>query len=70
MQIQRRPPMVNGVVAFFGGVGVFCYIMDGSLLWSKNLSMLDSGWFYDRSYQWVFGSSPFIFEDTVCLQCE
>jgi outer membrane protein assembly factor BamB len=65
-------PATDGqrVVAFFGGAGVFCYNMDGSLLWSKNLGMLDSGWFYDRSYQWGFGSSPFIFEDTVYLQCD
>jgi outer membrane protein assembly factor BamB len=65
-------PATDGqrVVAFFGGVGVFCYNMDGSLLWSKNLGMLDSGWFYDRSYQSGFGSSPFIFEDTVYLQCD
>ncbi|MEQ1826410.1 MAG: PQQ-binding-like beta-propeller repeat protein [Pirellula sp.] len=65
-------PATDGklVVACFGGAGVFCYDIDGNPVWSKNLGMLDSGWFYDRSYQWGFGSSPFIFEDTVILQCD
>jgi outer membrane protein assembly factor BamB len=60
----------NRVIASFGGDGVFAYSMDGELLWSLQLGVLDSGWFYDPSYQWGFGSSPFLFEDTVLLQCD
>lgn len=65
-------PATDGkyVVAFFGGEGVFCYDLEGNLKWTRQLGMLDSGWFYDRSYQWGFGSSPFIFENLVILQCD
>lgn len=58
------------VVAFFGSEGLFCYNHQGDLLWSKKLGFLDSGWFYDPSYQWGFGSSPIIFQDRVIVQCD
>ncbi len=60
----------NRVIASFGGEGVYAYSMDGELLWSLQLGVLDSGWFYDPTYQWGFGSSPFLFEDMVILQCD
>ena len=58
------------VIAFFAGQGLFCYTTDGELIWEKDLGMLDAGWFYDKSYQWGFGSSPVIFEDNVIVQCD
>ena len=58
------------VIAFFAGEGLYCYTSDGELMWQKDLGMLDSGWFYDKSYQWGFGASPVIFEDTVIVQCD
>ena len=60
----------NRVIASFGGEGIYAYSMDGELLWSIQLGVLDSGWFYDPTYQWGFGSSPFLFEDMVILQCD
>jgi outer membrane protein assembly factor BamB len=65
-------PATDGkhVIAFFGGAGLYCYDMQGSLRWKKDLGVLDSGWFYDKSYQWGFGSSPFLFEDLVIVQCD
>ncbi len=33
------------LVAFFGSEGLYCYDMDGSLLWKKDLGLLDSGFF-------------------------
>jgi outer membrane protein assembly factor BamB len=60
----------NRVIASFGGAGVYAYSMDGELLWTLQLGTLDSGWFYDPTYQWGFGSSPFLFEDMVILQCD
>ncbi len=65
-------PATDGshLVASFGGEGVFCFDMEGQLLWEKQLGDLDSGWFYDKSYQWGFGSSPCLFEDMVILQCD
>jgi outer membrane protein assembly factor BamB len=65
-------PATDGkhVIASFAGDGVYCCNMQGDLIWSCDLGMLDSGWFYDKSYQWGFGSSPCIFEDMVILQCD
>jgi len=65
-------PTTDGrsLIAFFAGAGLYCYEMDGTLRWSKQLGVLDSGWFYDRSYQWGFGSSPILFEDSVIVQCD
>lgn len=58
------------VVAFFGSEGLYCYSIDGSLVWKKELGRLDSGWFYDPDYQWGFGSSPVIHGDMVFVQCD
>jgi outer membrane protein assembly factor BamB len=58
------------VVAFFGSEGLYCYDSSGELIWSRDLGVLDSGWFYDPGYQWGFGSSPIIFGKTVIVQCD
>lgn len=58
------------IVAWFGGEGLFALNRDGEVLWNRDLGKLDSGWFYDRSYQWGFGSSPVIADDRVYLQCD
>jgi outer membrane protein assembly factor BamB len=65
-------PATDGihVVASFGSEGLYCYDMEGKLLWSKELGVLDSGWFYDPGYQWGFGSSPIIFNELVIVQCD
>jgi outer membrane protein assembly factor BamB len=57
-------------VAFFGSEGLYCYDVEGELVWKKDLGFLDSGWFYDPGYQWGFGSSPIIFENKVYVQCD
>ncbi len=65
-------PATNGeyVVAFFSSEGLYCYKIDGTLAWKKDLGFLDSGWFYDADYQWGFGSSPIIYKDKVIVQCD
>jgi outer membrane protein assembly factor BamB len=65
-------PVTDGrhLIVSFGGDGMYAYSIDGQLLWDLNLGMLDSGWFYDPTYQWGFGSSPAIFEDMVIFQCD
>jgi outer membrane protein assembly factor BamB len=40
------------------------------LLWHHDFGTLESGWFFDGSYQWGFGSSPIIFRDLVIIQCD
>ncbi len=50
--------MASTIVAWFASEGLYCYSINGELIWQKDLGRLDSGWFYDREYQWQFGSSP------------
>jgi len=65
-------PATNGrhVVAFFGSEGLYCYDLDGKLLWKQDLGVLDAGWFYDPDYQWGTASSPIIYKDLVIVQCD
>ncbi len=65
-------PATDGkhVVALFGAEGLYCYDLNGKLLWKKDLGMLDSGWFYDPDYQWGHGSSPVIYKNLVIVQCD
>jgi outer membrane protein assembly factor BamB len=65
-------PATDGkhVVAFFGSEGLFCYNVDGKLLWKQDLGVLDAGWFYDPDYQWGTASSPIIYKNMVILQCD
>ncbi|MEM6469283.1 MAG: PQQ-binding-like beta-propeller repeat protein [Planctomycetota bacterium] len=65
-------PATDGryIVACFGSEGIFCYDRDGKLQWERDLGLLDGGWFYDRNYQWGFGSSPIIAGERVFLQCD
>ncbi len=66
-------PVTDGkrlVVLFPARNGLFCYDFDGNLLWKQDLGVLDSGWFYDKSYQWGFSSSPIIFQGSVIVQVD
>jgi outer membrane protein assembly factor BamB len=58
------------VVAFFGAEGLYCYDMDGKLLWKKDLGQLDAGWYVSPDAQWGFGSSPIIHAGMVIVQCD
>ena len=65
-------PATDGkhVVAFFGSEGLYCYDMDGKLLWKQDLGLLDSGFYRAPDAQWGFGSSPIIHDDMVIVQCD
>lgn len=79
-KIKRHPkathanstPATDGkhVVAMFGSEGLYCYDLEGNLLWKKDLGLLDAGYFMVPEAQWEFGSSPIIFEDKIFLQCD
>ncbi len=79
-KVKRHPksshanatPCTDGkyVIAFFGSEGLYCYDMDGKLTWSKDLGVLDSGWFRNPTAQWGGGSSPIIHGQMVILQCD
>ena len=68
----NESPATNGkyVIAFFGSEGLYCYDMNGKLVWKQDLGVLDSGWFFDPDYQWGTASSPIIYKDLVIVQCD
>ena len=65
-------PVTDGkhVVAHFGSEGMFCYDFDGNLVWKQELGVLNSGWFYDASYEWGFSSSPILHDGRVIIQTD
>lgn len=79
-QVKRHPkathanstPATDGehVVAFFGSEGLYCYDMNGKLIWKKDFGLLDSAFFVAPSAQWGFASSPVIHEGVVVVQCD
>jgi len=58
------------VVAFFGSEGLYCFNMDGRLLWKKDLGPLDSAFYVAPKAQWEFASSPIIYQDLILIQCD
>lgn len=60
----------NYVVAFFGSEGLYCYSMDGRLIWKKDFGLLRSTFFRVESAEWEFASSPVIHEGKVIIQCD
>jgi outer membrane protein assembly factor BamB len=58
------------VVAFFGSEGLFCYDMNGNLIWQKNFGLLRSVFFMVKSAEWEFASSPIIFKGVLIIQCD
>jgi outer membrane protein assembly factor BamB len=57
-------------VAMFGSEGLHVYDDTGKPLWSKDLGVLDSGFFRVREAQWGFGSSPVIHDGKVIVQAD
>jgi outer membrane protein assembly factor BamB len=58
------------VVAFFGSEGLFCYDMNGKLLWQKNFGLLKSVFFMVKTAEWEFASSPIIYKGKLIIQCD
>jgi outer membrane protein assembly factor BamB len=80
-KVKRHPkasqanstPVTDGkrVVATFGSIGMLAaWDMDGKPLWTKDIGILDSGWFFDPEYQWGHSSSPIIYGNTVIIQAD
>ena len=65
-------PATNGthVVAVFNSEGIFCWSVDGELLWTKNLGRLDPGYWGRPDRPWGHASSPILFEDLVIVQAD
>jgi Ankyrin repeats (3 copies)/PQQ-like domain len=66
-------PVTDGtrVIALFGSVGrLAAWDMKGNELWTVDTGILDSGWFFDPTYQWGHSSSPIIYKDKVIVQAD
>jgi outer membrane protein assembly factor BamB len=65
-------PATDGerVVAFFGSEGLYCYDLQGKLLWKKDLGVLDQGAFDVPDYQWGTAASPILWSGKVYLQVD
>ncbi|HXT39668.1 MAG TPA: PQQ-binding-like beta-propeller repeat protein [Candidatus Angelobacter sp.] len=65
-------PATDGkrIVALFGSEGLFCFDMDGQLLWKKDLGPMDAGYYQVPSAQWGFASSPVIHDGKVVVLCD
>ena len=65
-------PVTDGqrVIVSFGSEGLYAYDLDGKLLWTRDLGVLNAGWFYDPDYEWGIGSSPIIWKNLVIVQCD
>jgi outer membrane protein assembly factor BamB len=65
-------PATDGerIVVCLGSEGLHCLDFSGTLLWKKDLGVLDAGYFRVPEAQWEFGSSPIIYDGLVILQCD
>lgn len=54
----------NHVYAYFGMTGLFCYDMDGNLVWKQDLGT------YPMRAGWGTSSSPVLHGDKLCLQID
>ena len=64
-------PATDGkhIVAFFGSEGLYGYDMNGSLLWKKDVGVLDAGPPNAGDLQWGVATSPIIHNGVVYLLC-
>jgi outer membrane protein assembly factor BamB len=79
-RVQRHPkashcsstPATDGkhIVAIFGSEGLFCFDMEGKLVWKKDLGPMDSGYYQVPTAQWGFASSPVIHDGKVIVLCD
>lgn len=65
-------PATDGrhLVAIFGSEGLFCFDLDGTLRWKKELGKMDAGPWDSPTLQWSFASSPLIHDGKVIVQCD
>lgn len=78
--VQRHPknsyatatPATDGehVVVLVATGGLFCFSVDGELLWDMDLGPIDAGASYDDAYQWGAASSPIIWRDLAIVQVD
>jgi len=58
------------LVAMLGSEGLYAFDMSGTVLWKKDLGVLDSGYYVVPEAQWEFGSSPVLHDNVVVIQAD
>jgi outer membrane protein assembly factor BamB len=58
------------IIAFFGSEGLYAFDMKGMQLWSKDLGVLDAGFYMVPDAQWETGSSPILHDGIVVVQAD
>ena len=79
-QVKRHPKSSHAnttiatdgthVIAFFGSEGLYCYNVEGELIWKRDFGLINSAWNVVESAEWEFCSSPLIFQDKVIIQAD
>lgn len=81
-KVKRHPksthanctPATDGkyLVVFFASEGLYCYNMEGDLLWKKDFGRLHAGAFAEgrEAIEWEFASSPLIHKGVVLIQSD
>jgi len=57
-------------VAAILGSHLHCYGVEGELLWTRDLGVLDGGYVGKPEYQWGHASSPVLFDELVIVQVD
>ena len=55
------------LVAFFGSEGMFCFDLNGKLLWTRDLGVINISKY---GIGWGYGSSPAIHENRIAIVCD
>ncbi|MEO8026614.1 MAG: PQQ-binding-like beta-propeller repeat protein [Bryobacteraceae bacterium] len=55
------------LVAFFGSEGMFCYDLDGKLLWSRDLGVINISKY---GIGWGYASSPAVYQNHIAIVCD
>ena len=65
-------PATDGkyLVTLLGSEGLYCFDVNGKLLWQHDLGALKGGWTGAPGVEWGFGSSPIIYKNLAILQCD
>lgn len=65
-------PATDGehVVAYFASEGLYCFDVEGKLIWKKDLGLIDTGPYNAPDLQWGAASSPIIYDGKVIVQCD
>lgn len=65
-------PATDGkyVVTFFGSQGLYCFDIEGNLIWQKDLGKMNAGPYNAPDFEWGFSSSPIIYKDRLIVQCD